>query len=476
MIVLDKTSSVPQYLQVYEGMKKNILNSYYSVAEKLPSVRELAIELGVSRNTIDKAYRQLYAEGYVRIAERTGYFVEEGVLDAVELSHMSPPPHVAGPLEGKSQKKTLTYDFFYGDLPDSLFPARIWRSLTNAVLQEPLRANSYTDSLGKWELRDEIARYLHRARGVECATDQVVLQMGIRDGFERIIKLFDPETCKIGFEDPGFPGLRAVCANNRVTAVPLDISSYKQFFASLERSGVRIVYVTPSHQFPTGKTMPVAERIKLLEWAERRDAYIIEDDYDSEFRYGQRPIPSLQSLDRAGRVIYTGTFSKVLSPGLRTGYWVLPPVLLDGYYEKLACYRCPVPWLTQEVLQKFFSEGHWERYVRKTVQTYKHKRSVLIDAITTHLGGNVSVFGESAGLHLWLKMNDPRPNNELERLAAEAGVGVYTTDRYWLDASKVDRSTLLLGYSGIETDQIEPGIAVLGKAWFGNINGTRRNL
>lgn len=471
MIAVDKGSATSAYMQIYECLKADILAGGYTAEERLPSVRYLAEELGVSRNTVDRAYQQLYAEGFVRGVDRAGFYVEPSVFDVLDLPSSAPlraPAPPREPLVSRTRmdpRKALPYDFHYGDLPDELFPARIWRKLANEALLEGREINSYVDPLGIGGLREQLGRYLKQARGVHCSSDQVVIQSGIRDGIERIVKLFDPSKDVVAVENPGLHSVRRAFANNGFKVVPLNVASSEAFFADLEHSAAKLVYVTPSHQFPTGKTMSIADRLRLTDWAASHGAYIIEDDYDSEYRYRESPVPSLQSLDAQGRVIYVGTFSKILSPGLRTGYWVLPDALLDRYCERLAGYWCPVPWLTQVILERFFAEGHWERHVRKTVQLFKRKQRTLVGALGKVFGDKVRIEGASAGLHVWAHIDDVRTSRELERLAASKGVGVYPNAAYWFDPSRADPSTILIGYSCIPLEKIEPGIALLGEAW-----------
>ena len=213
--------------------------------------------------------------------------------------------------------------------------------------------------------------------------------------------------------------------------------------------------------------MPYSDRMKLIEWADEHDAFIVEDDYDSEYRYGQMPIPSLQSLDWSGRVVYSGTFSKAFSPGMRMSYLVLPPLLLERYRERLQSYWCPVPWFVQKTLAILLEEGGYERQVRRQVKHFRTSQALLVGALRSALPEKVRVHGEGAGLHLWLEVNDPRGNDELVELARREGVGVYSTERYWVEREKGDPSTVLMGYSDIPHDKIAKGVELLGKAWLG---------
>lgn len=467
MIAIDRDSHVSAYVQVYEALKQDIERGAYSVDDKLPSVRYLAHELSVSRNTIGKAYEQLYAEGYVVSKDRSGFHVDPAIFDVVGVPRERAACEVdpAAPAEsGKGAR--LPYDFFYGGLPDELLPIDALRRAAVAALSSQIEgANAYSDAFGLTGFREQVARYLERTRGVRCSAGQIAVQSGTRDGLERLVKLFDPSRDVMAVEQPGYLGDMQVFANNRFPLAPLNVWPSSLFFDDLEKSGAKLVYVTPSHQFPTGRIMPYSDRVKLIEWADANDAFIVEDDYDSEYRYGQMPIPSLQSLDWCGRVIYSGTFSKAFSPGLRVSYLVLPPLLLEQYRERLQSYWCPVPWFVQKTLAILLEEGGYERHVRRQVKHFRASQALLVGALHSVFAEKVRIHGEGAGLHLWLEVDDPRSSGELVELARREGVGVYSPERYWVEREKADRSTVLMGYSAIPHDKITKGVELLGKAW-----------
>lgn len=456
--------------QTYEFIKERILNDVYPAKRKLPSIREIADTLCVSRNTVERAYMQLLAEGYVRSKEKSGYYVEDFDKDAVAQSRTDPLPHDGCGAEKLGQpydNPDTPYDFCYTNPPLDSFPFDTWRKLTNTVLYGPEAelVNNYSNPFGDLDLRGELARYLFDSRSVACRPEQVVLQSGIADGFDRLLKLFSPQDDVIAFEDPCLSVARAAFVGAHFGTASLSVASSQQFFRDLERSSAKLVYVTPSHQFPTGITMPLASRIKLLEWAAANDAYIVEDDYDSEFRYKTRAVPSLHALDGDGRVIYTSSFSKTLSPTLRVSYWVLPPKLLERYRERMELFPCPVPWINQRVLYHFFAQGHWDRHLRRYLTTNKRKRAVLLEACESAFEGALELSGANAGLHVWAKLEGHGSSRELIDSAHAAGVVVYPSECFYCDPAKSEHSTFILGHSKIKEEDIRPGIERLRDIW-----------
>lgn len=457
--------------QTYDFLRERILNDVYPAKRKLPSVRETAETLCVSRNTVERAYQQLLAEGYVRSKEKSGYYVEDFDKDAVPPAGKAFVPREGQPAEDVGQPYVdpgTPYDFCYANPAPASFPIDVWRKLANAVLYSPEAqlVNTYCNPFGDYDLRCELARYLFDSRSVACRPEQVVVQSGIADGFDRLLKLFSPRDDRIAFEDPCLSVARAAIVGNRFETAPLSVASPQRFFDDLERSSAKLVYVTPSHQFPTGFTMPLASRIKLLEWATANDAYIVEDDYDSEFRYKTKAVPSLHALDGDGRVIYTSSFSKTLSPNLRVSYWVLPPELMERYRERMAVFPCPASWLNQRVLYHFLAQGHWERHLRRYLTLNKRKRAALLDACDAAFKGALQLSGTNAGLHVWAKLEGCTSSRELIDAAAAAGVVVYPVDCFYCDAARSEPGAFILGHSKIEEEDIRPGIERLRDAWF----------
>lgn len=497
MIALNHDSDEPLYYQIYNAIRADIATKALAPGQKLPSIRRLAEDLRVSRNTVEAAYQQLHAEGYVKSRSGSGFIVED--LDfslLIEASKHGGPedgtahglspdenprpddetpcaPFVSEPF---NEEPHFTYDFTYGDRPRGSFPDVIWKNLTGeALFDVSSKAYRYSNGAGEPELRQEIASRLKVSRGVHCLPEQVVLQPGTQAALSNLLTLFDPATDLVAVEEPGYDGANQVFANRgfRMTSIPVrrgKTQAEREHHAceALEASGAKLAFCTPSNQFPTGETMSLAMRIRLIEWAAREDAYILEDDYCREFRYESRPIPSLQSLDTLDRVVYMGTFSKVLSPALRMSYLVLPPKLLRRWRERFDSYYCPVPWLSQRVVYLFVANGHWDRYTRKTMAEYRARHDVLMKSIKEEMGDRVDVCGGSAGLHILLSTRDGRTQEELIEAAAREDVRVYETRKYWREAPYGLENHVLVGFSSIEKHLIPEGIRRLRKAWFGD--------
>lgn len=496
MISLDQNSRDPLYVQIYDSIRRDITENALKPGEKLMPIRKLAESLDVSRNTVENAYAQLLTEGYVTSRSGSGYVVcnvdfsplsEASVekdrtaasrktkqitssaaigrvgpsLTEEGLSGRNAAEHAAAhstkltslsPSENRApHAPAIEFDFTYGDRPRGSFPEVAWRKLTgDALFSVDSKANAYGDGLGEMELRAEIARRIHATRGVNCEPEQVVLQAGTQAALGNLLDLFDPMRDGVAIENPGYDGAMAVFRNRgfRITPLPVcpDTTEAQQdaFASSLYASGAKLVFCTPSNQFPLGMTMPLSMRVRLIKWAAERDGYILEDDYCREFRYTERPIPSLQSLDTRNRVIYMGTFSKVLSPALRMSYLVLPPQLLDRWREKFARHYCPVPWLSQKVLYLFMSEGYWDRYTRATMTAYHKRRNLLMECLQHEMGGKIEIFGGTAG------------------------VRVYPTSGYWMPRHQTDPCgrCVLVGFSSIEPELIPEGVHRLAQAWF----------
>lgn len=485
MIALDFDSPEPLYQQIYRSIRDDITARTIPAGTKLTAIRRLADDLHVARNTVEGAYLQLATEGYVASRPGSGYIVEDLDFDSLGTPGSAARRARQRIEEGVrssdrfgnepfSRHMTFTYDFTYGDRPSGSFPAQIWRSLTDeALFTANNKTACYGNGLGEPSLRKQIARRVHVSRGVNCAAEQVVIQPGTQVALDNLLTLFDPAHDAVAMEEPGYDGVSTVLRNRGFRCTPIPVRPLEgktcdsqAFFDALEASGAKLAFCTPSNQFPTGATMPLSSRIKMLEWAKRTGAYIIEDDYCREFRYETRPIPSLQSLDENDRVIYMGTFSKVLSPALRMSYLVLPPDLLARWRQTFANYYCPVPWLSQETLRLFMKEGHWDRYARKTVTEYRKRRNTLMAAIERELGEHVDVLGGHAGLHLLMRTRDERGQNELVEAAKAHDVRVYKTEKYWMGTPHSMGDYVLVGFSSIKTELIDEGIRHLARAWF----------
>lgn len=457
---LNPKAAEPLYQQLYLHIKSEITNGSLGYRDKLPSKRQLSALLQCSQNTVQNAYSQLAAEGYIMAKPKSGYYV-------CQLDGVVSIKNEALPTQAKTDAKPVyRYDFSHHGVDLDNFPFSTWRKISKEVISE------YDGDLlkighpqGDELLRGSIANYLHHSRGVKCAPRQVIVSSGTEFLLQLLIQLFSAD-CVYALENPGYEKLNLIFKSNRAAYRPIPLDEYGMIPEELQKSRADVCCVTPSHQFPTGNIMPVSRRIQLLNWAnEKGGRYVIEDDYDSEFKYSGKPIPSLQGLDTGGRVIYIGAFSKPLSPAIRVSYMVLPEQLLKIYEEKLNFYLCPVPSIEQKTLHRFMSEGHFERHLNKMRNIYKKKREILTAAIRLLLP-EAKIAGANAGLHLLLKMEKGMSEKELIAAAKAEGVRVYGFSQYYMgEVPKGEPPTLLLGFATLRTDEIVQAVEALKKAY-----------
>lgn len=458
-------SKTPLYMQLYEHIKNEILSGAAAPGSKLPSVRALAVHLDISKNTVEGAYEQLVAEGYVKSRERSGLYVEE--LEG-RINDKTTDTHTKNRDKYVTDKvDSLKYDFSNGQIDGNSFPYKIWRRLLNQCLvPQHKELLLYGDHQGDEDLRNEIAKYLYESRGVNCNPEQILIGSGTQQSLSMLCNMLKGIEDCIAMEEPGYVGARAVFEHYGFNVTPVRLENDGISIEGIRESRAKIAYITPSHQFPCGMVMPVAKRLKLLQWASSENSIIIEDDYDGEFRYHGKPIPSLQGLDTSGRVIYLGTFSKSLIPSSRTSYMVLPESILKVYRQGYSIYEQPVPRINQKALQMFMEQGYWERHIRRMRSIYRKKHDGLVSSIRAMMGNNVQIIGEDAGLHILLKVENGMKEEELIESARKAEVKICPTSIYCINKENVLPSTIFLGFGGIEQEDIAEGIRLLSKVWF----------
>lgn len=459
---LDSNSEKPLYHQLYDYIKEEIRGGRMEYKEKLPSKRKLSAYLKISQNTIQTAYDQLIEEGYIVSIPKRGFFVSP--IDNILNMDLKSVDSI---IEENDTKEKFEYDFSYHGVDHESFPFTIWRRLTKDAINEyDLDLLKPGSSQGSRELRVSIARYLRHSRGVNCSPDEIVISSGTESLFQILIQLLGQEYV-YGIENPGYEKLNLLFKSNNAKFRTINIDSKGMKIEEIEKSDADILCITPAHQFPSGGIMPVTRRIKILNWAyEKESRYIIEDDYDSEFKYSGKPIPALFGLDTYQKVIYMGSLSKSLSPSIRVSYMVLPERLLKKYRERLSFIVCPVPTIEQKVLQRFIEDGHFERHINRMRNIYKRKREVLVGELTEYKG-KVDILGADAGLHLLLRVNNGMSEKQLVKNARKVGVGVYGVSNYYYDKSSLDEiSTVLLGYAGMDDHDIRKAIARLTTSWF----------
>lgn len=485
------------YLQIYRALKQQILGGRLKAGVRLPASRVLATNLGVSRNVILQAYDQLKAEGFISGRVGAGTRVAKQLFLTDDLAHIAadkpgavPTPEVrlttraAIGLEhwrtrsrsGTAAAKPGLHDFRYGDVEVDPHTERVWRRLSSHLFTA--RVHQYGDPQGDAGLREIIADYARTGRGCHCTADQVCIVNGSQQALDILARLFISPGTRVIMEEPGYLGARTVFQAAGATLVPVavDREGIDPGGFSGESITRGMIYVTPSHQFPTGSILSLSRRLALLEWAERRDCFIVEDDYDGEFRYAGRPIPALQGLDRSGRTLYVGTFSKVLFPGLRLGYVILPIHLVEPFVaQRWLCDRHTATH-QQRVLATFIGEGHYERHLRRMRKRYEARRGLLIDALARAFGNEIELHGTNAGLHLLVWFREASlvtRESELVEAARAVGVGVYPVSPLYQEPPP--RLGLLFGYGGIDESQIAVGIARLRQV-FTRIAGAEPGL
>ncbi len=476
MLLILKESDGPLYRRIYHALKSAIRAGRLGPDERLPSTRALAVDLGVSRNTVMLAYEQLSSEGYVVGNHRSATAVAPGALPRTPPA---PPRAVGWPpkLSAYGQRLTknpaiaqatsyssrpgLRYDFRYGRPALDAFPREVWRRLLAArARRSTLETFGYGPPTGYMPLREALTEYLRRSRGLSCDADQIVIVNGSQQAFDLAARvLVDPGDAVV-VEEPHYHGSRMTfeAAGARPIGVPVDGEGLDTAKLPPATAHARVACVTPCHQFPTGVIMPLRRRLALLEWATRTGAWVIEDDYVSEFRYEGRPLEALQALDRTGRVVYIGTFSKTLFPALRLAYLVLPRPLVRPFAAAKWIADRFTAMLGQEALTDFITGGHFERYLRRASNRNASRRRVLIEALTQTLGGRVEFTGENAGVHLLAWLNDVPPGavESLIARAADAGVGIYSISPYY--SRLPSRAGLLFGYASLTEAEIRAGI------------------
>lgn len=479
IIDLPEVPGLPTYARLAEGIRRAILDGRFQPGERLPATRVIAAALGVARNTVLEAYDALSAEGYLVARHGSGTFVApelpERALRAVPHEKV-PAGQQARPIElsrfGKrvtdlmqvpgSWPARLPYDFRYGTPSLAEFPMAEWRALARRVLDYPPTALlGYGPAEGLPALREAVARYLQRARGVRCTANDVVVVNGSQQALDLAARvLIDPGDVVV-MEEPGYTGARAVFEMAGATIVPVRVDGEGIVVEELPQKA-RVVYVTPSHQFPTGVVLSAARRLQLLQWAWDAGATIIEDDYDSEFRYSGRPLTALQGMDASGRVVYTGTMSKVLLPSLRMGYLVPPGHLRQAFSNAKWLTDRHTASLYQAVLAAFIDEGHFERHLRRMRRVYARRLACLLDALDVHLGARVSVEGTESGMHVMLTIHDVADGDVIVEGARAVGVGLHPAAPYYAGEPPY-RATFVMGYSSLTETEIGEGIARLGR-------------
>ncbi len=484
-LAVDRRGATPLYRQLYDQLRAMVLAGRIAPGEPLPSTRALVRELGISRTTVCQAFDQLTAEGYIQGVVGSGTYAADVPEDSLATVRREPVPAIAGPPPARlASKRAAAFDgrlldartqaraFRHGVPEVDQFPFRQWSQSTARFWRSPPRASLTDVSVGGYRpLRRAIANHLRVTRGLDCAQAQVIVTTGTREAVDLIARtLIDPGD-PVWVEEPGYGAIRnaLVMAGADVVPVEVDDQGIDTDQGKARAAAARMAVVTPSRQFPLGMTMTFARRLDLLEWARTADAWIVEDDYDSEFRFAGQPIPPLQSLDASGRVIYLGSFSKVLFPALRLGYIVAPPTLVDRLLQTRAAFREEPSIAAQPVLADFMESGTFAQHIRRMRRLYGERQQILRAAADRALGGLLTMPAADGGMHLVAGLGPRLPktlgDQAIWRLAERHGVTVLPLSAYYMGRPK--RQGLLVGYAGVPKPEILAGIDRLAAALIG---------
>lgn len=475
---LEKVSHMPRLgaRQIYETLREQIMAGVFATNGLLPSSRALAHELGVSRTTVTVAYEQLLAEGFIDVRQGARpRVISVATNDRTGENRPASrrPPHLSAygerlrafPVPPAQPEKSMMVDFRYGDLASADFPTALWKRAVNATLGQPPERLTYNDARGSRRLRLALQGYLWRARTIRCALEQIIVVTGSQQGLDLCARLLLDPTDTFIVEEPGYIMARRVFASTGATlaALPVDHDGIKT--DRIAEMHARLAYVTPSHQFPLGSVLPIARRQQLLEWARNQHAYIIEDDYDSEYRYDISPVPPLYGLAGSDHVIYLGTISKTLSPTLRIGYLVVPLALSEIFATAKQLMDRHSPLTEQEALAWLIESGGYDTHVRRARRNNSERRATLLNALRAHFGDDILIEGAEAGLHVvvWFKRLPADREFALLEAAQRVGLGVYPITPLYTQAShRPNRVGLIMGYAALDAPRIEKGIRWLG--------------
>lgn len=455
-------TKIPLYEQIYSYLKEEIRTGKITAGVRLPSTRLLADHLKISRSTTQMAYDQLLSEGYIESKPCRGYFV----LDIRGMTEVKEPYQTPFFAEIKETQKEKQIDFSPRGIDLDSFPYAAWRKISRKILVDDKKELFLSGNhQGEYALREAIGMYLHTARGVQANPEQIVLGAGNEYLLMLLLQILGKESV-VAMENPTYTQAYFVLQSMGGKVKPIPMDRHGICVEELEKSDAQIVYVMPSHQHPMGIVMPVRRRMELLNWAvEKEDRYIIEDDYDSEFRYRGKPIPALQGSDRKGRVIYMGTFSRSIAPAIRISYMVLPQKLLQVYRERCGFYASTVPRIDQNILYEFLVHGYYERHLNRMRAIYKAKHDLMLAGLRP-LENQFDILGENAGVHLLLQSRKKIEEQKMIQKAEEAGVKVYGLSHFLIGSCPKDwHPSLVLGYASLTEDEIRRGVALLCDAF-----------
>lgn len=444
----------PLYVEIYVYLKEMILNKTYKEHDKLPSKRTLSQLLKVSPLTVDRSYQQLIMEGYVYAIEKSGYYVSKqvDVLVGAETKQTLLEPKVP-------MKDSYKYEFKTNVVDTSIFPNATWAKLAREVLSENKHEMlNESNPKGMELLRYEIARFLEVYRGMIVDVEQIIIGSGTTSLISMIVELLGRNKT-YAIEDPSYHKIFQLFTSNDVNLIPIPLDTLGMELKTLIQSHASVIHITPSHQFPTGIVMPIQRRTELLNWASTHNRFIIEDDYDSEFRFTGKPIPSLQSIDQNDCVIYLNTFTKTLAPSFRMSYMVLPKKLLASYENMSSYQSCTVPNFEQYIMYKFMHGRFFERHIFRMKKLYKQKIDVITETLSKY--PHIKVLGLDVGLHSLLVVKGCKDEEGLIKHLESENIFIRGLHGYCVHKKHVNETTLILGYSGIPLNTLKESLHTL---------------
>ena len=458
MLQLDNNGTKPYYVQIYEYFRDEIESRRLPAGEKMTSVRDLAQAVNISKMTVEKAYYQLASEGYIIHRNKARYEVAS-LGDYRESAAERRTTHT------EPSRPAYRYDFGSGDMDMEHFPLDTWRKSMNHVLSEPARLMSCGDEQGVPELRQVLSQYVYQTRGVYAGPGHIVIGTGTLSLLSILMTLLGDTYETIGVENPGFRRGREIFRNRGFEIHPISVIDGMMDLQALTESGSRLVYVSPSHQFPTETVMPAGMRHRLLQWANDQDGMIIEDDYDSELRYYGRPVPALQGLDKNDRVIYMGSLSKVLPPFVRLSYMVLPDFLMERYNANRELFRQGASIPEQLVLAEYIRSGELGRQIRRLRKDYQEKGNYLKKLLTEAFGERIDVSQLTSGVYCRVVLNSKGSAEDLQERAQQQGCRVLSMKSFYENQGHEDSREFLLSFSKIPSHDLKDAVMALRQAW-----------
>lgn len=439
-ILLDDQKKEPFYMQIYDYFKNEIIQRNLKKDEKLPSIRELSMDLKVSKTTVESAYNQLVVEGYVNNISKRGYFVVELRDYDFPMEKNTKPSH--------REKRSIYYK--NSGVDKGSFDKNTWRKLYGNILMSQ-EGDLFTggDPQGEESLRDSICEFVGRTRGVKCSRQQIVIGAGIQYLLGILCSLLKDNHRSIAMEYPGFTPAKNVFEDYNMDILSIPVFQEGIDIEKLKQSHAKMVYLSPSHQYPTGSVMPIDKRLEILNWAKENDSIIIEDDYDGLIRYETRPIPALQGLDKVGQVIYLGSFSKILLPSIRISYMILPRDILEKYSLQKNRYSQTSSKLEQLALSQFMQQGYLEKHLRKIKKAYARKNERIVDFIKKHAQDKINIIGHDSGLHMMFELKSQKGPEEIIEGAKKANIYLEVIEGY-----REGQVLLVFPYSGLEEGEI----------------------